>query len=188
MKLLLRPHSLVLLLLGLTGLLTVWLDQVSRWDSPARQIASDTPEYVAEHLITRRFDAEGKLHERLITSRMWQYPGKDDVFFDQPELHRYQKGKLQYHLIAGSGSYNKKSRLAFFDKKAAIIKLKTENNLGSKIFTSALQIDTVERIAHSTAPTVFYHGNLKGSSEGFIYDPKEGLLTLLSHTKIIYAN
>ena len=83
---LLRSHRLFpLLLVGLTGLLTVWLDQVSRWDSNRRELDPDKPEYVAEHLTATRFDAQGKLNERLIATRMWQYPGKDDAFFENPD-------------------------------------------------------------------------------------------------------
>ncbi|RBH47184.1 LPS export ABC transporter periplasmic protein LptC, partial [Pseudomonas sp. MWU13-2860] len=59
---LLRSHRLFpLLLVGLTGLLTGWLDQVSRWDSNRRELDPDKPENVAEHLTASRFDPQGKL-------------------------------------------------------------------------------------------------------------------------------
>ncbi|AXT45464.1 MULTISPECIES: LPS export ABC transporter periplasmic protein LptC [Chromobacterium] len=184
---LLRSHRLFpLLLVGLTGLLTVWLDQVSRWDSNRRELDPDKPEYVAEHLTATRFDAQGKLNERLIATRMWQYPGKDDAFFENPELYQYQQGALQYQLIGDVGRYNNKTQQAYFDKKATMIQPAAADKPETKVVTSAMHVDTAKKIARSAAPTVFYHGKSHGNSVGFVYQQQTGLLNLLSHTKIIY--
>ncbi|XLM23070.1 LPS export ABC transporter periplasmic protein LptC, partial [Chromobacterium piscinae] len=36
-------------------MLTLWLDQVSRWDTRHRELDPDKPEYVAENLVATRY-------------------------------------------------------------------------------------------------------------------------------------
>ncbi|MDF0606102.1 LPS export ABC transporter periplasmic protein LptC [Neisseriaceae bacterium TC5R-5] len=175
------------LLLILTGLLTVWLDQISSWDSTRRDLDPDKPEYVAEQLTATRFDIQGQLNQRLTASRMWQYPGKDDAFFETPELYQYQQGLLEYQLLGEVGRYNRKTQQAYFDKKATVIQIATASVPETKVITSAMHVDISKKIMRSTAPTQFYHGNSRGNSIGFIYQQPVGLLNLLSTTRIVYA-
>ncbi|OWY37315.1 LPS export ABC transporter periplasmic protein LptC [Xenophilus sp. AP218F] len=184
----LRSHRLFpVLLVGLTALLTLWLDQISRWDTHKRDLDPDKPEYVAEHLTATRFDAQGKLLDRLIATRMWQYPGKPDAYFEKPDLYQYQAGVLQYRVIGDSGRYNNKTQQAFYDKKVLLIKPADSAQPETRLYTSAMHVDAAKNIASSKAPSVIYHGNSVANSIGFIYQQQLGLLNLLSTSKIVYA-
>ncbi|AUH50211.1 LPS export ABC transporter periplasmic protein LptC [Chromobacterium sp. ATCC 53434] len=185
---LLRSHRLFpILLIGLTALLTVWLDQISRWDSHRRDLDPDKPEYVAESMVATRYDKQGLLLDKLIASRMWQYPGKPDAYFENPDLYQYQQGTLQYRVIGESGRYNNKNQQAFFDKKVVLIKPADSKQPETRLESSAMFVDTGKRYASSKAPSVIHHGNSVANSIGFTYQEPLGLLHLLSTTKITYA-
>jgi lipopolysaccharide export system protein LptC len=52
-----RSHRLFpILLVLITGLLTVWLDAVSRWQPNKRELDPNKPEVVAENVMATRFD------------------------------------------------------------------------------------------------------------------------------------
>ncbi|KIA80085.1 hypothetical protein QR66_12360 [Chromobacterium piscinae] len=185
---LLRSHRLFpVLLIGLTAMLTLWLDQVSRWDTRHRELDPDKPEYVAEDLIATRYDEHGKMLDKLIASRMWQYPGKPEAFFEKPDLYQYDAGVLQYHVIGETGRYNKKNQQAFFDKKVLLIKPADSKQPETRLQSSAMFVDTGKRYASSQSPSVITQGNSVAHSIGFTYQEPQGLLNLLSTTKIIYA-
>ncbi|UTH74577.1 LPS export ABC transporter periplasmic protein LptC [Chromobacterium sp. IIBBL 290-4] len=188
MNRLLRSHRLFpVLLIGLTAMLTLWLDQISRWDTHKRDLDPDKPEYVAEHITATRYDPQGKLQDRMIADRMWQYPSKPDAFFEHPELFQYQQGVMQYHVIGDSGRYNNKTRQAYFDKKVTLIKPADSKQPETRLQSSAMLVDTAKNVASSQAPSVAYQGKSEAHSIGFVYQQQLGLLNLLSKTKIIYA-
>ncbi|KJH66758.1 LPS export ABC transporter periplasmic protein LptC [Chromobacterium violaceum] len=185
---LLRSHRLFpVLLVGLTALLTVWLDQISRWDSRHRELDPDKPEYVAENLVATRYDKQGMLMDKLIATRMWQYPGKPDAYFENPDLYQYQQGALQYHVTGETGRYNNKSQQAYFDKKVVLIKPADSKQPETRLVSSAMFVDTGKHFASSKAPSVIYQGNSVANSIGFSYQESLGLLNLYSKTKIVYV-
>ena len=185
---LLRSHRLFpVLLIGLTAMLTLWLDQISRWDTRHRELDPDKPEYVAENLVATHFDLQGKIADRLIASRMWQYPSKPDAYFENPDLYQYQQGTLQYHVFGETGRYNNKNQQAFFDKKVTLIKPADSTQPETRLESSVMLVDSAKHVASTKAPSVVYHGKSVAHSIGFVYQQPLGLLNLLSTTKIIYA-
>ena len=72
-------------------------------------------------------------------------PGKDDAFFENPELYQYQQGVLQYQLTGDVGRYNNKTQQAYFDKKAVMIQPPMADKPETKVVTSAMHVDTAKR-------------------------------------------
>lgn len=184
---LMRSHRVFpVLLIGLTALLTLWLDQISRWEPNKRELDPNKPEFVAENFTATRFSPEGSLQDRLVASRMWQYPGKADVYFDQPDMRVYQQGILQYQAVGDSGRYNNKTKQAFFDRKVTLIRPASAQGPETRVLTSAMHVDTQQRIAKSQAPSTIHYGKSVANSVGFVYEQQAGQLNLLSHAKVIY--
>ena len=182
-----RSHRLFpILLVLITGLLTVWLDVVSRWQPSKHELDPNKPEVVAQGVMATRFDPKGMLQDKMIASRMWQYPGKADVYFDQPDMRVYQQGILQYQAVGDSGRYNNKTKQAFFDRKVTLIRPASAQGPETRVLTSAMHVDTQQRIAKSQAPTTIHYGKSVANSVGFVYEQQAGQLNLLSHAKVIY--
>ncbi|WP_293761348.1 LPS export ABC transporter periplasmic protein LptC [uncultured Aquitalea sp.] len=182
-----RSHRLFpILLVLLTGLLTVWLDTISRWEPNKRELDPNKPEFIADGVSATRFTPQGQLQERLIASRMWQYPAKSDLFFEQPDLRSYKNGTLSYQAIGETGRYNNNTKQALFDKKVTLIQPPANGKPETRVLTSNMQVDTLKHVARSAAPTQFYYGKSNGSAVGFIYQQQEGILSLLSHAKVTY--
>lgn len=182
-----RAHRLFpVLLILITGLLTVWLDAVSRWQPDKRELDPNKPEVVADSVIATRYDAKGMLQEKLIATRMWQYPDRTESYFEAPDLQSYKNGSLAYHAIGESGRYNSKTKQVLFDKKVTLIQPATAAQPETRVLSSNMRIDTVRHIAQSETLTHFYYGKSSGSSVGFIYEQQAGLLHLLSNAKATY--
>lgn len=182
-----RSHRLFpILLVLITGLLTVWLDAVSRWQPNKRELDPNKPEVVADNVMATRFDPKGMLQEKLIASRMWQYPDRTESYFEAPDLQSYKNGTLAYHAIGESGRYNSKTKQVLFDKKVTLIQPATSAQQETRVLSSNMRIDTVRHIAQSAALTHFYYGKSTGSAVGFIYEQQAGQLQLLSNAKVTY--
>lgn len=182
-----RSHRLFpILLIVLTALLTLWLDTVSRWSPTKHELDPNKPEVVVNGVIASHYDPQGKLQEKLIASRMWQYPDRTESYFEQPDLRSYKNGILAYQAIGETGRYNNQSKVALFDRKATLIQPATTSQPASRIEGSNMRIDTVRHIASSSELTHFYHGNSTGSALGFTYEQQAGLLHLLSNAKVTY--
>ncbi|HJU50253.1 MAG TPA: LPS export ABC transporter periplasmic protein LptC [Pseudogulbenkiania sp.] len=176
-----------IVLLALTGLLTFWLDQISRWTPETHALDPNKPEFVAEHFTTHRFDATGKVQDQLRAERMWQYPGKDDLFFDAPTLQTFASGVLQYDVRGQSGRYNNKTRQAFFDRQVTLFKPADALRPETRVDTSAMHVDLDKHLARSAAPVTIHYGTSVAHSVGFTYDQNAGQLKLLSNARVVYA-
>lgn len=175
-----------ILLVILTGILTLWLDKISRWQPTNRDLDPSKPEFVAEHFVATRFDLQGKLLNQLLATKMWQYPGKPDLFFETPDLRVYQNGILQYQAQGETGRYNHKANLAWFDHKATLHKPADTSGPETTIYSSAMFIDMPKHLVQSPAPTTAHYGNSVASSVGFIYEQQAGIIKLLSKAQITY--
>ncbi|RMC96842.1 LPS export ABC transporter periplasmic protein LptC [Aquitalea palustris] len=182
-----RSHRLFpILLVLITGLLTVWLDTVSRWEPSKRELDPNKPEVVVDGVVATRYDPKGMLQEKMIASRMWQYPDRTESYFETPDLQSYKNGVLAYHAIGDSGRYNSKTRQALFDKKVTLIQPASATQPETRVVSSNMRIDTVRHIAQAATLTHFYHGKSSGSAVGFIYEQQTGQLQLLSNAKVTY--
>lgn len=176
-----------IVLLALTGLLTFWLDQISRWTPETRALDPNKPEFVAEHFTALRYDTTGKVQDQLSAQRMWQYPGKDDLFFDAPTLQVFAAGALQYDVRGQTGRYNNKTRQAFFDRQVTLFKPADAQRPETRVDTSVMYVDLDKRLARSAAPVTIHYGTSVARSVGFTYDQRAGLLKLLSNARVVYA-
>ncbi|SMF19961.1 LPS export ABC transporter periplasmic protein LptC [Pseudogulbenkiania subflava] len=176
-----------IVLLALTGLLTFWLDQISRWTPETRALDPNKPEFVAEHFTALRYDTTGKVQDQLSAQRMWQYPGKDDLFFDAPALQIFAAGVLQYDVRGQTGRYNNKTRQAFFDRQVTLFKPADAQRPETRVDTSVMYVDLDKRLARSAAPVTIHYGTSVARSVGFTYDQRAGLLKLLSNARVVYA-
>lgn len=182
-----RSHRLFpILLVLITGLLTVWLDTVSRWEPSKRELDPNKPEVVVDGVVATRYDPKGMLQEKMIASRMWQYPDRTESYFETPDLQSYKNGVLAYHAIGESGRYNSKTRQALFDKKVTLIQPASTAQPETRVVSSNMRIDTVRHVAQSATLTHFYYGKSSGSAVGFIYEQQTGQLQLLSNAKVTY--
>jgi lipopolysaccharide export system protein LptC len=182
-----RSHRLFpILLVLITGLLTVWLDAVSRWQPNKRELDPNKPEVVAENVMATRFDPKGMLQEKLIASRMWQYPDRTESYFEAPDLQSYKNGALAYHAIGESGRYNSKTKQVLFDKKVTLIQPATSHAAGNP--RTQQQYAYRHRTPYRPVCTLthFYYGKSSGSAVGFIYEQQAGQLQLLSNAKVTY--
>jgi lipopolysaccharide export system protein LptC len=177
------PIILVLLM----ALMTLWLDQISRLGSFGRDLNPSKPEYVSETVTATRFDQQGRILQRLTADKLWQFPNKNDLYFENGDVHVYQQGALDYSIQGRSGYYNTRSRQAYFDSVAHLFKPATGTQPEIDILTSKLSVDTVKRYASAPSPTTMRYGKSVANSVGFNYDYNSGVVNLLSSARVTYV-
>lgn len=183
-----RANRLFLIILAaLMALMTVWLDQISTLGNLSRELLPDQPEYVSEHIIATRFDAQGHIEQRLIAARMWQYPNSHELFFDTGYVRAFKADALDYSVTAESGHYNLQTKQAFFDRKVHMLKPAGPSQPESTLDTTAMSLDTVKRFASSLTPVSIHYGNSVANAIGFTYDYNAGIVNLLTHAKVTYV-
>lgn len=177
------PLALVLAL----GLLTAWLDVLTRYQSGSLGVDRADPDYVAERFVATRFDEAGRLKERMTATRGWEIPKDPDIHFQKPHLELFELGQLQYTIDGDTGRYNKDKATAWFDDKVTLRRQPTPERDAIKIDTSAMTVDTRSSVASSRAPVTFYYQQSVGNAVGFVYDHKAQKLDLLSNVRITYV-
>lgn len=180
-----RLFPVVLILL--MALMTLWLDQVSRLGNFGRELDPDKPEYVSEQVTATRFDKQGRIEQRLIADRLWQYPQQHDLFFDNAFVRVFQLGALDYAVTAETGHYNTKSKQAFFDRHVHMMKPAGAAQPETTLDTTAMSLDSVKRVASSQMPVTIHYGNSTANSTGFNYDYTAGTVNLLSFARVTYV-
>ncbi|TDR81606.1 LPS export ABC transporter periplasmic protein LptC [Paludibacterium purpuratum] len=174
-------------LVALMALLTIWLDQVSKLGSFGRELDPSRPEYVSEHVLSTRFDTQGRVQQRMVADKLWQYPNQNDLYFVKTTIDVFQTGQPDYTLVAETGRYNTRTRVAYFDHKAHLQKPPAAGQPAMTLDSSAMTVDTVRRYASSAMPTTVHYGNSVANSTGFNYDYKTGVVNLLSFAKATYV-
>jgi lipopolysaccharide export system protein LptC len=174
-------------LVVLMALMTLWLDQVSRLDSFGRDLDPDKPEYVSEQVTATRFDKQGKIEQRLIADRLWQYPQQHNLFFDNGFVRVFQQGALDYAVTAETGHYNTQTKQAYFDRHVHMMKPGSTTQPETTLDTTAMSLDSVKRQASSQMPVTIHYGNSTANSTGFNYDYNAGTLNLLSFARVTYV-
>jgi len=177
------PVALVILM----ALMTLWLDQVSRLGSFGRELDPDKPEYVSEKVTATRFDLQGRIQQRLIADRLWQYPQQHDLYFDNGFVRVFKNGVLDYAVTAETGHYNTQTKQAFFDRRVHLLKPAVATEPETTLDTSAMSLDAVKHYASSQMPVQIHYGNSTANSTGFNYDYNAGTLNLLSFARVTYV-
>jgi lipopolysaccharide export system protein LptC len=168
------------------ALMTLWLDQVSRLGSFGRELDPAKPEYVSEQVIATRFDPQGRVEQRLVADRLWQYPKQHDLHFNNGFLQVFQGPTLDYAVNAETGHFNTQSKQAFFDRHVHLRKPASAQQPETTLDTSAMSLDTVKRYASSQMPVAVHYGNSTANSTGFNYDYSTGIVNLLSFARVTY--
>lgn len=176
------PLSLVALMAGIS----FWLDSVSRIDEAEKPLDPNKPEYVAEGVTAKRFDAQGFLQEHMVAKKIWQFPNNDNIYLDTPDIDVYELGILKYQLESKTGRYNNETKKAYFEKEVVMKKQPEAAHPEVQIVTSKLHVDTATGVAESKEKVDFSYGDSTGSAVGFLYNQKTGFLNLNSRVSATY--
>jgi lipopolysaccharide export system protein LptC len=178
------PIALVVLM----GSMTLWLDQISQLTDFGRKPNPDKPEYISEQVVATRFDKLGRIEQRLVADRLWQFPNSNALHFSDAYLRVFQNGAPDLSLTAPSGYYDTSSKQAYFDHEVHMTKAATAAQPETLLDSSMMSVDTVKRYANSAMPTVIHYGPSVAHTTGFTYDYAAGQLNMLSFAKATYVH
>ncbi|TCP15582.1 lipopolysaccharide export system protein LptC [Crenobacter luteus] len=183
-----RAHRLFpVALVGLMALLAFWLDHVSRWNPTGKALDPNRPEYVVDGFSASRFDAEGRLQERLTARQGWQFPKQPDLHLRDARLDSYQGGALAYRATAGEARYNRRDGIALLEKQAHFFKPGAAGQQDTHVYGSQITVDTRARIARAKTPVQIRYGDSVANAVGFEYQQDNGVLKLLSQVRAKYV-
>lgn len=183
-----RLHRLFPLALAiLMGILTIWLDEITRPDPHGKGLRQDKPEYQLEGFNSTRYAPDGKISEQLTAGSAWKYPNQSEVFARAVELKDYDRGALAYDVTGQSAYYNPDTRIVVFERQVDMLQPASQGRSETRVHTSALTLNTVQRTAVSPAPVRIEYGKSTVSGTGFNYNQHTGVLQLFSNAKATYV-
>ncbi|AXK38236.1 LPS export ABC transporter periplasmic protein LptC [Crenobacter cavernae] len=183
-----RPHRLFpIALVGLMAMLAFWLDQISRWSPSGKELDPSRPEYTVEDFSATRFDAQGRIQERLVAKQGWQFPKQPDLHLREAVLDNYQAGALAYRAAGAIARYNRQDGIAFLEQKAHFFKPGVAGQPDTHVYGSRITINTRTRVASAKTPVEIHYGESIANAIGFEYQQQKGLLRLLSHARVKYV-
>lgn len=178
------PIALALILGGLSS----WLGRVSQISETEVPLNPNEPQYLITQPNAKRFDEQGLLHQQLGAPRAWQLPDQKNVYFEQPDLHLFTQGVMQYRVTGQQARYELASKKVFFEQKVTLQKTADAERPAAQVDTEALIVDTVAQTAQTDAPVHYQYGQSTGTANGMNYNHQTGVLNLPANVKaLIYA-
>jgi lipopolysaccharide export system protein LptC len=183
-----RFHRLFPLALAiLMGMLTIWLDEITR---PARHnqvVRNDRPEYQVEGFNAKRYTVTGTVSEQLIAEHAWKFPSNPELYSKNATLNVYDQGKLSYNVVGETARYNPQTRIVVFERQVDLFQPATAKRQAAHAHTSAMTVNAENHTAASQAPVRIDYGKSTASGVGFTYDQRSSVFQLLSHAKATYV-
>jgi lipopolysaccharide export system protein LptC len=182
-----RLHRLFpLLLAALMGVLTIWLDEITRPEPHGAGKNPNRPEYQAQGFNATRFTPNGQISQHLSAEQAWKFPNRPELFSQGTRLDVFDQGRLVYNVLGAKARYQPKTHIVVFDEQVTLFQPADAQRPATHVRTSALTVDTEAHTAASRAPVHVDYGNSTASSIGFTYNQRTGVLHLLSKAKIKY--
>lgn len=184
----LRQFAFPLSLAVILGALSAWLGQVSQISIEEVPLNPKEPQYLIAQAAAKRYDSTGSLQQQLVSPKAWQLPDQKNVYFEQPDLRIWTQERSEYHVTAQQARYELASKKIFFEQEVTLDKTADAKRDAAEVRTSQLTVDTVRRIAETSAAVDYRYGNSQGSAQGMTYDYQNGQLNLPAQVKaLIYA-
>jgi lipopolysaccharide export system protein LptC len=171
----------------LMGVLTIWLDEITRPSPHGKGLRQDKPEYQVESFNSTRYAPDGRISEQLSAASAWKYPGRPEVFARTVDLKDYDQGALAYNVTGESARYNPDTRIVVFELRVDLFQPAGKEKAETRVHTSALTLNTVQHTAVSPAPVRIEYGKSTVSGVGFSYNQHTGILQLFSKAKATYV-
>lgn len=183
-----RFHRLFPLALAiLMGMLTIWLNEITRPAQHNQVVRNDRPEYEVEGFNAKRYTVTGKVSDQLTAGQAWKFPNNPEVYSKNATLNVYDQGQLSYNVVGKTARYNPQTRIVVFEHQVDLFQPPTAKRQATHARTSAMTVDTEKHTAASQTPVHIEYGKSTASGVGFTYDQRSGVFQLLSHAKATYV-
>lgn len=145
----------------------------------------ETPEFIAESLVSKTYNEAGKLSYSIYADRMEHYTNLGMTYFESPKYHLYpQKEQHLWKVSAKEGTLYKNNRV-ILNNRVRIIS-EEPSSLLQEMHGKYLELDLKSKIL-SSEQTILIQGtgfNMYGS--GLIVDLNTNQMTLTEHVQTIY--
>ena len=174
------PLALAVILGGLSA----WLERISTIHTETVRLNPKLPQYEMTGMAGRRFDEQGKLHEKLDAQRAWQLPDGKDVFLQGADLQALDADGQHYSVYSELARYHLASKQIDFEQ-GVLLRRHHRQAEDTEIRTDTLTVDTIARTARTDALVHFRQGRSEGSALGMFYDHNSGKLDLPAQVKAL---
>lgn len=170
---LLFPLTLSLLLGGIS----FWLNDATELKFEAVELDPEKPQYQMTGIQAQRFNGKGIIHDALKAESAYKLPKSSEIFFRQPDIQVWEKGRPLYSVTAEEGVYRSDSRKADLARNVRMKQYAEKSGKVEAVLQSGfITIDTVTREAATRSDSDFYRENVPAQTrvKTVIYDlPKK---------------
>ncbi|WP_417683144.1 LPS export ABC transporter periplasmic protein LptC [Pseudidiomarina aquimaris] len=182
-----RQLSWILAILFILGALLIWRPFDSpEGESDDAQFREVPPDFIAEGLRTRVYNAEGELIHRINATKMTHYSpiGLTELMAPQYQV-RMAQNQSEWQVVAEQGSFYDDKTLVL--ERDIVITHMTNSDYLERVETSYLTIDTLAETMVTDEPVTIYGRNFLVRGNGMIADLNAETLELNEHVQTTYT-
>ncbi len=180
-----RTYFLLALLI-LAAVIALWFQEDIKQKLPQiSQTDEHFPDYFMENFSITSIDENGAINYTLQASKMLHYADDDSAELENPVLVFDDTGR-KFTLRAERATFLQQENLLHLHDNVSIARGSTQQQNELSIETDYLKINTQSRIAETEQTARVKTRELNLTTEGLVYDNKQGILTLTSQVKGIY--
>ena len=175
-------------LLGLLAALTFWLDRATQTEGNGNDGKHrHDPDYMADHFLVRRFDADGALQHTLAAQKMLHYPDDDSTEVIAPRLTYHRDPPV---LVSSNKAWlDKDGKHVKLDGDVRVIRDGSDGRPPTEIDTSVLYAVPDDEFAHTDVPVTITQGQTVMNGSGLETSNKTHISVLFGPVRgIIYQN
>ncbi|RUO62450.1 LPS export ABC transporter periplasmic protein LptC [Pseudidiomarina insulisalsae] len=182
-----RQLSWILAILFILGALLIWRPFDTDEDATINpQFREVPPDFIAQGLRTRVYNAEGKLVHRINATKMTHYSPIGLTELTSPEYRvRVSEDGSEWQVVAEQGSFYDDKTLVL--ERDIVITHLTDDDYLERVETSYLTIDTLAETMVTDEPVTIYGKNFLVRGNGMIADLSAETLELNEHVQTIYT-
>lgn len=181
-----RQNIVILLLFVASLAIWRWFDS-SVADGNDLHRMNIQPNYTAQDLVTRHYDASGQLKEELRARHAEHYERLEMTELDAPDIRiNDEQGKAAWHIVARHGTLNQDDNAWLRDKVQIISQDPT--SVVQRVTTEYLEMDLPQKLLRTNLKVEMEGNGFHNQGVGFTGQLEQKVYQLLDKSHAIYFN
>jgi lipopolysaccharide export system protein LptC len=160
------PLALVVAL----ALLSFWLEQAGRVDSPHPSLRRHDPDYVIDNLLIQNFDTAGRPVSTLSAAKMVHYPDDDSTELALPRVVDQKPNKPRMTLRADRGTMNQAGDEVFLYDNVLLVRDATAEAPEARVESSFIHVVRPRSLVRTDREVSITEDNRSIVGRGLEYD------------------
>lgn len=171
------------------SLLCILLGKLTEIDFHKIELPKDKPEFFATGIVANLFDAHGDALYKISAESGTEFPDSSTIHLQQIKFEAFDESTnlITQQLTSKNGWVDTQKSLAFLGESVNITSFDKDPKQNIYIYTRDVTIDSVNKMATTSAPIRATQGSSVLTGIGVKLDYDKQIITIESNVKVVYV-